>query len=73
MGYYEFVMPTSFLSPSRASRFTGDPKFDWGKLMNGYDYTAEINAESKTLASRYGMPQIFQGARNMRLTLRFIF
>jgi len=24
-------------------------------------------------ATRYGLPQIFQGARNMRLTLRFTF
>jgi outer membrane receptor protein involved in Fe transport len=26
-----------------------------------------------TLASRYGMPQVFQGARNMRLAIRFVF
>lgn len=73
VAYYQFAIPTSFLAPSRASRFTGDPKFDWGKLMNGYDYIAELNTESKTMASRYGMPQVFQPARNMRLAIRFTF
>jgi hypothetical protein len=73
VGYYQFAIPTNLISPSRATRFAGDPGIDWAKVMNGYDYIAEMNAEKLTFASRYGMPQIFQQARNMRLTVRFTF
>jgi hypothetical protein len=41
--------------------------------MTGYNYTSEINAEGLGLAGRYGLPKLFQGARNMRLAIRFIF
>ncbi len=73
VSYNENVLATGLISPKRASRFTGDPKIDWGKVMNGFDYTQEMNAESLTLASRYGLAQVFQGARNMRLAVRFVF
>jgi outer membrane receptor protein involved in Fe transport len=78
---YEFMVPTNFVSPSRAVRFPGDPGRDWGKLMNGYNYIDALNGtgafagvQSKlTLASRYGMPNLFQQARNIRLSVRFTF
>lgn len=81
LGYYEFVIPTNLINPSRPARFTGDPGTDWGKVMNGYDYIAALNATGaftgvqgkRTFASRYGMPQIFQQARNIRLGLKFTF
>lgn len=81
VGYYEFVIPTGLISPTRPSRFSGDPQVDWGKVMNGYNYVDAVNATGafagvqakRTLASRYGMPQIFQGARNMRLAVKFTF
>lgn len=81
VGYYEFMIPTNYVSPSRAVRFPGDPGLDWGKLMNGYNYIDALNGtgafagvQSKlTLASRYGMPNLFQQARNIRLQVRFTF
>jgi hypothetical protein len=79
--FYQFVIPTNLISPTRASRFSGDPQVDWGKVMNGYDYVAALNATGAftgvqsplTLASRYGLPSAFQTARNVRLAIRFVF
>jgi hypothetical protein len=81
VGFYQFVIPTNLVSPSRPSRFSGDPAVDWGKVMNGYDYVAALNATGAfasvqnplTLASRYGLPSAFQTARNFRLAVRFVF
>jgi hypothetical protein len=65
------------INPTRASRFTGDPNTDWAKVMTGYDYVAAANGANGnpklTLASRYGLPTVFQTARNMRLALKFTF
>ena len=41
VGYYEFMIPTGDVQPTRALRFSCDPNFDWGKLINVYNY---INA-----------------------------
>jgi outer membrane receptor protein involved in Fe transport len=87
--YYQFMIPTNLVSPARASRFSGDPGVDWGKVMNGYNYIDALNAtgafagnvpgtntkiqQALTLASRYGMPNLFQAARNLRLSIRFTF
>ncbi len=81
--YYEFVFPTNVINPTRAKRFDGDPQTDWGKLMNGYNYIDALNgtgafggtaAQSPlTLASRYGLPQTFQIARQFRFAVRFMF
>ena len=79
--YYQFMIPTNLVNPRRAARFPGDPGTDWGKVMNGHDYIAALNGTGSfagvqnplTLASRYGMPSGFQGARNLRLLLRFNF
>jgi outer membrane receptor protein involved in Fe transport len=78
---YEFIVPTNYVNPTRASRFSGDPQVDWGKVMNGYNYIDALNGtgafagvQSKlTLANRYGMPNLFQQARNLRLAVRFTF
>ncbi|MCU1238820.1 MAG: TonB-dependent receptor, plug, partial [Candidatus Solibacter sp.] len=86
---YEFGIPTNLVSPTRASRFPGDPQVDWGKVMNGYNYIDALNGTGAfggiapgtttaiqtplTLARRYGMPTLFQQARNFRLALRFTF
>jgi hypothetical protein len=65
------------LTPSRASRFTGDPQIDWAKTMTGYDYVAMANGANGSpkliLANRYGLPTVFQTARNMRLAVKFTF
>jgi hypothetical protein len=82
VAYYQFVIPTNLISPTRAvSRFPGDPQVDWNKVMSGYNYVDALNATGDfsgvqsplTLASRYGMPQIFQTARQFRLAVRFQF
>ncbi len=81
VAYNEIVVPTGLISPTRASRFSGDPQVDWGKVMNGYNYIDALNGtgafagvQSKlTLASRYGLPQVYQLARNVRLQVRFTF
>jgi hypothetical protein len=81
VAHYQFMIPTNLVSPTRPSRFPGDPQVDWGKVMNGYNYVDAMNAtgaftgvQSKlTLASRYGMPSLFQAARNIRLAVRFSF
>jgi len=86
---YQFMIPTNLVSPNRASRFPGDPGVDWGKVMNGYNYIDALNGTGAfagnvpgtstriqaplTLASRYGMPNLFQVARNLRLAIRFTF
>ncbi len=49
--------------------------------MNGFNYVDALNGKGAfagvqtplTMASRYGMPQVFQGARNVRLQMRFTF
>lgn len=77
----EQMLATNLVSPTRASRFPGDPGVDWGKVMNGYNYTDAMNGTGSfataqsplTLSRQYGMPNLFQQARNIRLALRFTF
>ncbi len=72
---------SQLISPTRAVRFQGDPGVDWGKVMNGYIYIDALNGKGAfagvqspvTLASRYGLPQLYQQARNIRLSVRFTF
>jgi outer membrane receptor protein involved in Fe transport len=81
VGYYEFAIPTNLINPSRPSRFPGDLGVDWAKVMKGYNYVDALNATGAfagvqaktTLASRYGLPNLFQQARNLRLEVRFTF
>jgi hypothetical protein len=47
---------------------------DWNALMNtGYDYVAVANAQSRVLNGLYGLPNLFQGGRNMRFKVKFTF
>jgi hypothetical protein len=87
--YYQFMIPANLVNPGRAERFSGDPGTDWGKVMNGYNYMDALNGTGAfagnipgtttkiqvplTLASRYGLPQTFQIAREFRFAVRFIF
>jgi hypothetical protein len=81
LAFYQYAIPSNTLAPSRAPRFAGDPGYDWGKLMNGFNYVDGLNGTGSfagvqsplTLASRYGYPQLFQPARTMRLQVRFTF
>jgi hypothetical protein len=73
------------ISPTRAARFSGDPGVDWVKVMTGYSYVDALNSKGAfagsltstpgglTLASRYGLPQVYQDARTVRLAMRFTF
>jgi hypothetical protein len=86
---YQFAIPANLINPSRAKRFPGDLGVDWAKVMNGYNYVDAMNGTGAfagnvpgtntriqsplTVATRYGLPNVFQIARNMRLTLRFTF
>jgi outer membrane receptor protein involved in Fe transport len=79
--FYQFAIPTGLINPSRPSRFSGDLNVDFGKVMNGYNYIDGLNATGafagvqaqRTLASRYGLPQVFQNARTLRVAMRFTF
>ena len=84
VGYLEIMtgISSQLISPTRATqRFSGDPQIDWNKVMTPYNYVDALNATGAfagvqspiTLASRYGLPQVFQGARNMRLGVHFTF
>jgi hypothetical protein len=89
LAFYQFAIPSNTMAPRRAPRFAGDPGFDWGKLMNGFNYLDALNGTGAfagtvpgtttaiqaplTVASRYGLPQLFQPARSMRLQARFVF
>ncbi len=72
------------ISPTRASRFNGDPQVDWGVVMAPFNYVDALNhtgafaspvskGTPMTLANRYGLPTVFQTARRLRLAVRFIF
>ena len=83
----ENVLAAGLISPTRAIRFSGDPQVDWGKLMNGFSYIDALNSSAAfaavdtkgnpirglTLANRYGAPQIYQTARQLRFALRYTF
>ena len=80
-GVYEFAVPSGTINPTRASRFPGDPRVDWNKVMTGYNYVDALNGAGAfagvqnklTLASRYGMPNLFQTGRSIRLAVHFVF
>ena len=81
--YYQYVIPTNLINPTRPSRFSGDPQTDWNKVMNGYNYVDALNGAGAfggaaaqiplTLASRYGLPQTYQISRQFRFAVRFVF
>ena len=72
---------SQLISPTRVKRFSGDPGTDWGIVMNSYSYVDALNGKGAfagiqkpmTLASRYGLPTVFQTARQFRLAVRFTF
>src|SRR5262249_3812157 len=41
--YQYLIAGTNVISPTRASRFPGDPRVDWAKLLNGYNYIDALN------------------------------
>jgi hypothetical protein len=59
-----------------------DPGINWGLLMNGYDYMQAMNGTGPfatanhtklTLSSLYGLPRLYQSARQFRFSVRFAF
>jgi outer membrane receptor protein involved in Fe transport len=75
---------SQLVSPTRASRFSGDPGVNWGQIMSSYNYVDAVNhtgafaspvetGTPMTLANRYGLPTVFQTARQLRLEVHFVF
>jgi hypothetical protein len=66
-----------------------DPGIDWGLLMNGYNYMDAMNATGAfagnvpgtttpkqtplTLSALYGMPRVYQSARQFRIAIKYVF
>jgi len=70
------------ISPTRPSRFSGDPQIDWNKVMPRTTTPMRSTAPEPLAAPLhrpsgpghpYGLAQTFQGARNMRIAMRFTF
>ena len=66
---YQFVIPTNLISPTRASRFSGDPRRGLGqgherlqlhRCAERHGRLCRRASSKLTLASRYGMPNLFQ-------------
>jgi len=73
---------SNLISPVRPSRFSGDPQVNWALVMSPYNYVDAVNHTGSftsslgtpmTLAGRYGMPSVYQTARQLRLEVHFIF
>jgi hypothetical protein len=75
---------SQLVSPTRASRFSGDPQVNWAQIMTPYNYVDAANhtgafaspvetGTPMTLASRYGLPTVYQTARQLRLEIHFTF
>jgi hypothetical protein len=47
--------------------------YDYALLMNGFDYIGETNKEGLYYATRYGLPQQFQLARQIRIKVAYVF
>jgi hypothetical protein len=48
--------------------------YDVNKFLTGYDLAGEATAQGSMVRnSRYGLPFLFQGSRNLRLGVRFTF
>ena len=47
--------------------------FDYNTLMTNFDYISETNKEHLYLSNRYGLPQQFQIARQIRLKIAYMF
>jgi outer membrane receptor protein involved in Fe transport len=75
---------SQLVSPTRPSRFSGDPQVNWAQIMTAYNYVDAVNhtgafaspvetGTPMTLASRYGLPTVYQTARQLRLEVHFTF
>ncbi|MDP9039660.1 MAG: carboxypeptidase regulatory-like domain-containing protein [Acidobacteriota bacterium] len=60
---------SSAVAPKAANATT----FDYYTLMTNFDYIGETNKENLYLATRYGMPQQFQLARQIRIKIAYVF
>ena len=66
-----FGRGTEFLKFTNLALPTG---VDVNHFLTGYDVAGEATAQgSMVLNSRYGLPFLFQGSRNLRLGIRFTF
>jgi Carboxypeptidase regulatory-like domain/TonB dependent receptor len=70
------VQPNPFAQANEFLKFTNlalPLGYDVKAFLTGYDPIAHANSEGLTLNSKYNKPILFQGARTMRLGVKFIF
>jgi len=69
------VSPTPFAQASEWLAFKNSSplKTDVKKFLSGYDVAAEATAGGLVRNSQYGLPFLLQGARTMRLGVKFTF
>jgi hypothetical protein len=68
-GYNEVPL-TAAVAPSTTSNPTG---FDYLAMESGWDYVGVSNSNKKLVSSTYGLPNIFQPGRQIRLKVAFTF
>lgn len=70
------VSPNPFAQANEWLKLTNNALplgYDVKTFLTGYDPIAHANAEGLTLNSKYGKPILFQGARTLRLGMKFNF
>jgi hypothetical protein len=72
------LIRTSGVNPDRCSVTGSCPAtsisgIDYAKLLQGYDYIAAANSQSRIFNSQYGVPFGWQSPRTMRFKLKFAF
>jgi len=68
-GYTEIPL-TAAVYPSTTTNPTG---FDFYSMMTGWDYVGVSNAAKRLASSTYGLPNLFQSGRQMRIKVAYIF
>ena len=78
-----FIIPlTSTTYPNINANSVNPTGFDFKALLTGWDYVnisnnqvpgTKTNNGNKTLSNRYGQPNLFQNARQLRLKIAFVF
>ncbi len=69
MGYTEIPL-TAAVSPTTTSNPFG---FDYYAMETGWDYVGVSNTNKKLVSSTYGLPNLFQTGRQIRLKVAFTF
>ncbi|HEY4355348.1 MAG TPA: carboxypeptidase regulatory-like domain-containing protein [Acidobacteriaceae bacterium] len=68
-GYTEIPL-TAAVYPSTTSNPTG---FDFNAMMTGWDYVGVSNSAKRLVSNTYGLPNLFQTGRQVRLKVAYVF